>query len=72
LCPAGKIIDELGLKGLRSGEAMVSEMHGNFIVNLGRARAKDIISLIDMVRKKVLDEKGIELETEVRIIGEGI
>lgn len=69
-CPAGKIVDELGLKGIKQGGAMISEKHGNFIVNTGEARAEDIIALIDMVRKRALETKGIKLETEVEIIGE--
>ena len=68
--PAGKIIDEIGLKGLRIGDAMVSKIHGNFIVNLGKATAKDIILLMETVQKRVLEERGILLEPEVKIIGE--
>jgi UDP-N-acetylmuramate dehydrogenase len=68
--PAGKIIDEAGLKGVRIGGAQVSEMHGNFIVNLGSATARDIIGLIELVQQKVLETKGITLEPEVKIIGE--
>lgn len=68
--PAGRIIDEAGLKGLTLGGARVSEMHGNFIVNLGSATAKDIIGLIELVRKTVRERTGIDLEPEVKIIGE--
>jgi UDP-N-acetylmuramate dehydrogenase len=68
--PAGRIIDEAGLKGLTLGGARVSEMHGNFIVNLGSASAKDIIGLIALVREKVREKQGIDLEPEVKIIGE--
>jgi len=68
--PAGKIIDEAGLKGTRIGGAQVSEMHGNFIVNLGSATARDIIGLIELVQGKVLEATGIALEPEVKIIGE--
>jgi UDP-N-acetylmuramate dehydrogenase len=68
--PAGQIIDEIGLKGNQIGSAKISEKHGNFIVNLGQAKANDIIALIGMVKKKVKEERGIILETEVRIIGE--
>ena len=66
---AGKIIDDVGLKGQKAGGAKISEIHGNFIVNSGGAKAKDIISLIDMVQKRVWEERGIHLETEVKIIG---
>lgn len=68
--PAGRIIDELGLKGTRIGDAQISEKHGNFIVNLGRAKASDIIALIDMIKAKVNEERGIKLQTEVKIVGE--
>jgi UDP-N-acetylmuramate dehydrogenase len=68
--PAGRIIDEAGLKGLTLGGARVSEMHGNFIVNLGSATAKDILGLIELVREKVREKRGIDLEPEVKIIGE--
>jgi UDP-N-acetylmuramate dehydrogenase len=68
--PAGKIIDEIGLKVTRIGGAKISEKHGNFIINLGEAKAADIIALIDLVQKKVRNERGIDLETEVKIVGE--
>lgn len=68
--PAGRIIDEAGLKGLTLGGARVSEMHGNFIVNLGSATAKDIIGLIEIVRDSIRTKTGIDLEPEVKIIGE--
>jgi UDP-N-acetylmuramate dehydrogenase len=68
--PAGQIIDEIGMKGTQIGGAKISEKHGNFIVNLGNAKAGDIIALIDLIQKKVKVERGIDLETEVKIIGE--
>jgi UDP-N-acetylmuramate dehydrogenase len=68
--PAGQMIDELGLKGMRIGDAKISEKHGNFIVNLGNAKASDIIALIDMIKTKVNEERGIKLQTEVKIVGE--
>jgi UDP-N-acetylenolpyruvoylglucosamine reductase len=68
--PAGKLIDELGLKGTRVGGAAVSAEHGNFIVNEGRATAQDILKLIELVRERVRTQRGLELETEVEIIGE--
>ena len=68
--PAGKLIDELGLKGTRVGGAMVSDVHGNFIVNDGSATASDVLSLIDVVKQRVKSARGIELETEVEILGE--
>ncbi|OPY90840.1 MAG: UDP-N-acetylenolpyruvoylglucosamine reductase [Syntrophaceae bacterium PtaU1.Bin231] len=68
--PAGRLIEDAGLKGLRIGDAQVSELHANFIVNLGHARASDVIALIDAVRTAVLERTGIALEREVKIIGE--
>ncbi len=68
--PAGKLIDELGLKGTRVGGAAVSDVHGNFIVNEGTASAADVLNLIQKVRERVHEARGIELETEVQIIGE--
>lgn len=69
-CPAGKLIDELGLKGTRVGGAMVSMEHGNFFINSGGASASDFLELIDLVRKKAQRERGIDLQTEVQIIGD--
>jgi len=68
--PAGKLIDELGLKGTRVGDAMVSDIHGNFIVNLGGASAGDVLKLIEIVRDRARTVRGIDLETEVEILGE--
>jgi UDP-N-acetylenolpyruvoylglucosamine reductase len=69
--PAGRLIEELGLKGARVGAAMVSDVHANFIVNLGGAAAADVLALIEMVRDRALKERGVALETEVEILGEG-
>jgi UDP-N-acetylenolpyruvoylglucosamine reductase len=68
--PAGRLIDELGLKGTRVGGAMVSVEHGNFIVNDGTATARDVLALIQMLQRCAKAERGIELQTEVEIIGE--
>jgi UDP-N-acetylenolpyruvoylglucosamine reductase len=68
--PAGMLIDELGLKGTRVGGAVVSAEHGNFIVNDGSATARDILELIQIIRQRVRAERGIELETEVEVVGE--
>jgi UDP-N-acetylmuramate dehydrogenase len=68
--PAGRLIDEAGLKGTRIGGAMISEKHGNFIVNVGHARTADILALIALAQERVKRERGIDLEAEVRIIGE--
>ncbi len=70
LAPAGKLIEEAGLKGARVGDAQVSEKHANFIVNLGKATARDILELATRVREKVQREKGIFLEMEIQIAGE--
>jgi UDP-N-acetylenolpyruvoylglucosamine reductase len=67
--PAGKLIEELGLKGTRVGGAMVSAEHGNFIVNDGTATARDVLRLIEILKLRARAERGIELETEVEIIG---
>jgi len=67
---AGRLIDSLGLKGKAVGQASVSDVHGNFIVNNGKATAKDILSLIEAIQKTAKEERNVDLETEVKIIGE--
>ena len=67
---AGKLIEELGLKGTRLGGAVISTVHGNFIVNEGNATAHDVLQLIDVIQTRAKAERGIELRTEVEIIGE--
>lgn len=66
---AGRLIEELALKGLRIGDAEVSPVHANFIVNRGQARAADIAALIAMVQERVQRAHGIGLETEVKRLG---
>jgi UDP-N-acetylmuramate dehydrogenase len=68
--PAGRLIEEVGLKGTRRGDAMISPLHANFIVNMGTAQARDVLGLIELIRKRVYQEKRIGLELEVLIIGE--
>jgi UDP-N-acetylmuramate dehydrogenase len=68
--PAGKLIEEAGLKGVRIGDAQVSEKHGNFIVNRGMATAADLLRLIVLIQQRVFEKTGHALETEVKIIGE--
>jgi len=68
--PAGMLVDKLGFKDTSVGKARVSLEHGNFIVNDGKATADDVMELIGEIRKKARDEKGIDLDTEVQIIGE--
>lgn len=67
--PAGKLIEELGLKGARVGGAYVSAEHGNFIVNDGTASAQHVLDLIEKIRERAREERGIELQTEVEIVG---
>jgi len=66
---AGKLIEEIGLKGFKMGGAEISTMHGNFIVNTSSANSKDILDLITVIQQKVLQKKGIFLQPEVRMIG---
>jgi UDP-N-acetylenolpyruvoylglucosamine reductase len=68
--PTGRLVQELGLKGTRRGGAVISDVHGNFIVNEGHATAQDIIALIELVRERARAERNIELHTEVQIVGE--
>lgn len=67
---AGKLIDDAGLRGLRHGDAQVSEKHCGFVVNRGNATANEVETLIKIVQKTVYDQFGILLEPEVKIIGE--
>lgn len=67
---AGELIERAGLKGRRVGGAVISEKHANFIVNANDATADDIERLIELARREVREKLGVELETEVRIIGE--
>lgn len=66
----GPMVQELGLQGVRIGGAEVSRKHAGFIVNRGGATARDVLNLIDFVRARVRDHFGVELEPEVRIVGE--
>ncbi|MDB4383829.1 UDP-N-acetylmuramate--L-alanine ligase [Akkermansiaceae bacterium] len=70
VCGAGQLIDEMGLKETGVGKAEVSPEHGNFIVNRGKASALDVLALIEQIKLKAKEERGIELETEVQILGE--
>jgi UDP-N-acetylmuramate dehydrogenase len=66
---AGQLIEKAGLKGYKIGGAKVSDMHANFIVNDGGAKAQDVLDLIGYIKKTILEEDNIQLETEVEIIG---
>jgi UDP-N-acetylmuramate--alanine ligase len=68
-CPAGKLVEQLGLKNKMIGAARVSEIHGNFIVNTGEATAGDVLRLISEIQATAKAERGIELQTEVQIVG---
>ena len=68
--PAGKLIDELGLKNLSVGPARVSEVHGNFIVNDGGATAEDVLQLISLIQNRAREARQIDLNTEVIVLGE--
>jgi UDP-N-acetylenolpyruvoylglucosamine reductase len=67
--PAGKLVEELGLKNKTIGAARVSEIHGNFIVNEGEAKARDVIHLISEIQATAKADRGIDLQTEVQIVG---
>lgn len=66
---AAILIDKCGLKGTKSGGAMVSTKHANFIVNFDNASANDVIELVKTVKNKVFEQTGIELEMEVKLVG---
>jgi UDP-N-acetylmuramate dehydrogenase len=67
---AGRLIEACGLKGTRIGDAVCSPVHANWLVNVGAATATDLLALIAIVRDKVRAVHGIELELEVKVIGE--
>ncbi len=67
---AAKLIEDAGLKGMKYGNAQVSEKHAGFIVNLGGATSHDVLSLVSLVKNTVADKFEVELETEVKMIGE--
>jgi len=68
--PPGKVIETLGLKGTRIGEAVVSQRHANFIINLGTARASDILQLIALIRDQVQTQFDLSLSCEVKYVSE--
>jgi len=67
---AGRLLDEAGLKGLRVGNARISEKHANFFMNEGGASASDVASLIEEARKRVAEAYDVDLELEIELIGE--
>ncbi len=66
---AGKLIEDCGLKGVTIGGAKVSEKHANFIINVSSATCKDVIELVDLIKKKVMSKHGIDLLIEAEFIG---
>ena len=68
---AWRLIDQAGLRGVSVGGAQVSEVHTNFLVNRGGARATDFLALAALVKVRVQESCGVELEEEVHLIGEG-
>jgi UDP-N-acetylmuramate dehydrogenase len=67
---AGRLVERVGLKGTRIGSAMISGKHGNYIVNLGGARAGDVLALVALAQARVREATGIELELEIKVVGE--
>ena len=67
---AARLIDACGLRGLRVGDAQVSEKHTGFVVNLGQASARDVLSLMAEIERRVYDQTGVRLEPEIHILGE--
>jgi UDP-N-acetylmuramate dehydrogenase len=68
--PAGRLLEEMGLKGRRLGDVQISKKHANFMINKGQGTASDMVKLIRLVQEAVQKERGLFLETEVVIIGE--
>jgi UDP-N-acetylmuramate dehydrogenase len=67
---AGRLIESVGLKGKRVGGAMISDKHANVIVNVGGARAEDVLALMDTARQRVREQTGIDLEPEIKVVGD--
>ncbi len=66
---AGELIDKCGLKGKKIGNIKISEKHANFIVNLGKGKAKDVIKLIKLIKKEVKKKFRVVLEEEIQFLG---
>jgi len=66
--PAGYLIESCGLKGKRIGGAEISKQHANFIVNINKAKAEDVLALINLCKKEVKRKFGIGLQEEIRIV----
>ena len=63
------MIEQLGLKGTQIGDAQISEQHANFIVNVGNASAHDVAALMKLIRDRVFEHYGIQLQPEVKLVG---
>ncbi len=66
--PAGWLVDQAGMKGEKRGGAMVSDIHGNFVINREKASAQDVLSLIEEIKTRVYDRFGVELHEEIQIV----
>lgn len=66
----GPLIEQAGLKGLRIGGAEVSTKHAGFLVRTGAAKARDFLDLIEKIQETILQEYGVSLEPEIRILGD--
>jgi UDP-N-acetylmuramate dehydrogenase len=67
---AGQLIDSAGMKRKKVGRAMVSDKHANFVINTGGAKAAEVLKLMDLIKKTVKNNSGIELEPEIFMVGE--
>jgi UDP-N-acetylmuramate dehydrogenase len=67
--PAGWLIDEVGLRGKKMGGVMVSEKHGNFVINLGAGKAQDVVVLASLIKMKVRNQFGVQLKEEIQYVG---
>ena len=67
---AGRLIEAVGLKGVRVGDAQISPLHANFFINLGKASSSDILALIEMAQEQVKEIFDVELELEIELVGE--
>lgn len=67
---AGELIEKCGLKGYKIGDCVISEKHANFIINQGQGKAKDVFQLIQLIKSKVKEKFGIDLELEIQLIGD--
>jgi len=64
----GEMVERLGVKGTQIGGAQISQIHGNFFINKGGAKAQDVCALMDLVRSKVHQEFGVHLESEIQYV----